>query len=101
MKNRKRYPKDWEAIALRIKQNSGWKCELCGLECFPSDQPTNPNIGRSLRAKFTLTVHHKNYKPEDNRDENLIALCSGCHLRQHRNGRGNVPAGQMELFNLD
>lgn len=99
MKHRQRYPADWKAIALRIKENAGWKCELCGLECIPEGTKV-ADIGRSERAKYTLTVHHKNLKPEDNCDENLIALCSGCHLRQHRNGRGNVPVGQMVLFDV-
>lgn len=28
---RERYPADWEAISLRIRQRDGWKCQKCGV----------------------------------------------------------------------
>ena len=31
--------------------------------------------------KLTLTVAHINHVESDCRDENLVALCAGCHLR--------------------
>ena len=97
MKHRSRYPDNWKAIALQIKQNAGWKCELCGLECIPAGVKVL-NMGRSDRARQRLEVHHINRKPEDNRQENLIAICSACHLRQHRRRQGSLPIGQLSLF---
>lgn len=96
MKYRERYPKDWEVIALRIKQQANWQCQMCGLKCISSEMTVN-TLDRSQRAIYRLEVHHINRKPEDNRIENLIALCSSCHLRQHRRKRGNVPFGQLNL----
>ena len=28
--NRERYPENWEAISLAIRERAGWKCEICG-----------------------------------------------------------------------
>lgn len=94
--DRSRYPKNWDAIALRIKNLAGWQCQRCGLECLAPGQTKANN--KSIDARRTLTVHHINYTPEDCSDENLIALCSGCHLWYHRYQRGNVSPGQLELF---
>jgi hypothetical protein len=43
-------------------------------------------------------VHHRNRIPEDNRPENLIALCTACHLSYHNRGQSNVSPGQLSLF---
>lgn len=72
--DRKRYPRDWKQIAFGVKQEAGWKCEKCGKQCY---RPGEPNIDR----RYTLTVAHLNHTPEDCRRENLVALCSQCHLR--------------------
>jgi len=32
-------------------------------------------------SKVVLTVMHLNHQPEDNRDENLLHGCQGCHNR--------------------
>lgn len=106
--NRKRYPKNWNAIALEIKEAAAWNCEQCGRPCRrPGESIAEliervspdysqkdlweweeseefglievPKIGR-----FILTVAHLNHQPEDCRRENLKALCSVCHLRYDR-----------------
>ena len=97
MKHRERYPENWEAIALKVKQEARWRCELCGLQCIPVGK-TIAKIDRSERARYRLEVHHINLKPEDNRRKNLIALCSACHLRQHRGQHGSVHINQLSLF---
>jgi hypothetical protein len=67
-------------------------------------QPTMPPAGKksgltkSERCSLTLTVHHRNRIPEDNRPENLIALCTACHLSYHNRGQSNVSPGQLSLF---
>jgi 5-methylcytosine-specific restriction endonuclease McrA len=92
-----RYPKNWKAIALKIKEKANWKCDKCGLQCLkPSD--SRKGLTRSEISKITLTVHHRNYQPEDNSENNLIALCSGCHLSYHARKRGNMTIGQLSLF---
>ncbi len=53
---------------------------------------------RRERSIKTLVVHHRNYTPEDNRAENLAALCSGCHMLFHTRRRGNISPGQLSLW---
>jgi hypothetical protein len=42
-------------------------------------------------------VHHHNRMPEDNRPENLIALCTTCHLSYHNRQQSNIPPGQLSF----
>jgi len=68
-----KYPPNWNAIAAEIKNQAGWKCEQCGLQCrLPSE--------RFDTHKRTLTVAHINHVESDCRPENLVALCPRCHL---------------------
>jgi 5-methylcytosine-specific restriction endonuclease McrA len=71
--NRAKYPDDWDGIATGIKDESGWKCAKCGLQCrLPGEQFDT--------HKRTLTVAHINHTEMDVRPENLVALCPRCHL---------------------
>lgn len=72
--DKKRYPANWKQIALAKKESVGWICENCGMQCRKPGEKFDSHVR-------TLTVHHINHTPEDCRLENLIALCSGCHLR--------------------
>lgn len=67
MKNRHKYPKDWFAIATRIKERAGWKCERCG----HADDAAFHHV---------LTVHHLDGNEANCADWNLAALCQRCHL---------------------
>jgi len=97
--DRQRYPNNWSDIALAIKEAANWRCLHCGKQCLrPGDKPQY--LTRSERAIATLTVHHANFTPEDNRTENLIALCAPCHLAIHQSRRGNVSPGQLSLFSF-
>jgi 5-methylcytosine-specific restriction endonuclease McrA len=69
-----KYPDDWDDIATAVKVAADWKCEQCGLQCRQPGEQFDTH-------KRTLTVAHINHTESDCRDENLIALCSGCHLR--------------------
>jgi hypothetical protein len=70
LKDKSLYPPDWNQIALREKQRAHWMCEECGADCWhPTSQVTR------------MSVHHKDHDPNNNHSDNLIALCSGCHLR--------------------
>ena len=61
------YPPNWKAIATRIKDAAGWKCERCG-------HPHDVEAGRCL------TVHHLTEEKWQCEDWNLAALCQRCHL---------------------
>lgn len=102
--NRKLYPKNWDAIALAIKNAADWHCQQCGRPCRRPSETNEELIGRLTPewqeqcyqteedeefgsvevpkfGRFTLTVAHLNHIPEDCRTENLKALCSVCHTR--------------------
>lgn len=71
--DRTKYPNNWDEIANTVKDQAGWKCEQCGLQCrFPGEQFDT--------HKRTLTVAHINHVEMDCRPENLVALCPRCHL---------------------
>lgn len=70
-----KYPANWKSeIAPRIKQQADWRCEQCGMQCRQPYEEFDTH-------KRTLTVAHINHVETDCRDENLVALCSACHLR--------------------
>lgn len=71
---KERYPAEWKAIAKSVKESAEWKCQNCGRQCRRPGEPFDTH-------RNTLTVHHINHIPEDCRLDNLIALCSSCHLR--------------------
>jgi hypothetical protein len=91
------YPKHWKELAKNIKEKADWRCQKCGRVCLRPGEKPNDII--NPRA-YNLQVHHWNRDPSDNRLENLICLCSGCHLNYHRGGKGNVSVGQLSLFDL-
>jgi formate-dependent nitrite reductase cytochrome c552 subunit len=92
----KRYPDNWQEIALSVKENAGWRCAKCHQQCLRPGKPSG--LTKSERCALTLTVHHRNRIPEDNRLENLIALCTACHLSYHNRGQSNVSPGQLSFF---
>lgn len=86
--NRKLYPKDWEAIAFRIKAEANWCCSECSKQCL---QPGEKISSLSERGRRTLTVHHRDEQPQNCSRENLVALCAPCHLRAHRKSKALDP----------
>lgn len=71
--DRARYPKDWEATALAVKEAAGWKCQACGAQCRRPGEPFDTH-------RRTLTVAHLDHDPE-NPAARLAAYCAPCHLR--------------------
>jgi len=72
--DRSKYPDNWDEIATDVKEQAGWQCEKCDLQCrFPGEKFDT--------HKRTLTVAHINHVEMDCRPENLVALCPACHLR--------------------
>lgn len=94
--NRARYPKNWKTeVVPRIRARSGNRCECTGecgithsiqppeattLRCLAINGLPNPITGSIV----VLTVAHLNHTPEDCRDEVLLHMCQGCHLRYDR-----------------
>jgi|SRR6185503_5265772 len=106
-----KYPPDWREIAARIKAEARYICEDCGMQCRTPDEPFDTH-------RRTMSVHHIGVaKPDgspgdphdklDVRRENLLALCSRCHLARDlplhianaaRTRRAKkVAAGQQEM----
>lgn len=111
--NRRLYPKDWEVIALKVKQSANWKCEQCHRHCRKkgeSKQDFRSRLTPSSQAefdtkpqRFILTTSHQDHNPANCNSDNLKALCSVCHLRydaeHHAETRANKkPFKQLSLF---
>ena len=92
-----RYPDNWSEMAFKVKQSAQWKCAKCGMDCIKPNEDVS-GLDRSERMRRTMNIHHSDYNPDNNREENLRPLCSGCHLSFHTGRRRNVPAGQLSLF---
>lgn len=73
----KKYPDNWKAIALAVKEAAGWKCQECGKQCRRPGEPF-------ITHRLTLTVSHQDHDPMNNEPCNLKALCAPCHLRYDR-----------------
>lgn len=83
--NKHRYPPDWAQISLRIRfERAEGRCECLG-ECGRGTHDGRcPNRAGGLaygtNKRVVLTVAHLNHTPEDCDDDNLRAMCQGCHL---------------------
>jgi len=66
----KPYPPEFKQLRAIIRQRDDYKCQICGVperECIRQ-----------------LEVHHIDEQPENNSPENLISLCTQCHLSIRR-----------------
>jgi len=108
--NRARYPKDWVAIAVSIRERAGHRCEFCGVPNYelggrspegvwhkalpvganslrlewpnPGDHALCSGYDKPLRIiRIILTVAHLDHMPENNDPSNLKCLCQRCHNR--------------------
>lgn len=80
--NRARYPADWKAISLEVRERAGWVCE--GSPAYPSCGALNRLPHPVTGSQVVLTVAHLDHVPENvgepgNRP-NLKAWCQRCHL---------------------
>lgn len=87
--NRRRYPKNWRQISDRIRfERAGRRCECdgrCGRGCVTSTsggrcEARHGNVAPISGSKVVLTVAHLDHTPENCADDNLMAMCQGCHL---------------------
>ena len=60
-------PISYETLRQRVLRRDGWRCQSCG-------------------TMSNLEVHHKQFRSHsgDDSEENLISLCTQCHVRIHR-----------------
>jgi hypothetical protein len=87
--NRDRYPQDWPAISRRIRfDRAESRCECLG-ECGRGthdgrcpNEHGEPAYGTG--STVVLTVAHLDHTPENCDDDNLKAMCQGCHLHYDR-----------------
>lgn len=68
-----KYPPNWKEIAIAIKEEEEWQCEMCGKQCRRPGEKFDTH-------KRTATVAHCNHVEMDCRPENLICACAPCHL---------------------
>lgn len=111
--SRDRYPADWREISHRIRfDRADSRCECLG-ECGRGTHEGRcPNVHGHLaygsRAVVVLTVAHLDHVPEHCEDENLRAMCQGCHLhydldhhaetRARSAAAAREDAGQLAMF---
>ena len=74
--DKSKYPADWEAISIKVRNAALWMCELCACRHGHKHFLTGSVV--------ILTVHHIDGDPKNNHRSNLIALCQRCHLRLDR-----------------
>lgn len=75
---RARYPKDWPAISLGVREAAGWRCE--GSPAFPDCKAVQGEPHPLTGSKVVLTTAHLDHTPENCARENLKAMCQRCHL---------------------
>ncbi|MEU1550268.1 hypothetical protein [Nocardia sp. NPDC005745] len=117
--NRDRYPPDWPEISQRIRfGRAGGRCECLG-ECGrPPDHLDADGRCRNRHnapahgtgSTVVLTTAHLDHTPEHCADDNLRAMCQGCHLHYDRDHHAHTAAATRRaalerlmnpLFNLD
>jgi len=76
IKDKSKYPKNWDIISQQIRMLAGNQCEICDAK---NGEP-NPATGSIV----VLTVHHCDFNPSNNEEYNLFALCQRCHIRLDR-----------------
>jgi len=93
-----KYPKDWKAISLRIKEREEWKCKFCGVkhgdlrvgdevvragssEAFYASENYAAGLGPKPRCIVLTVAHLADPNPMNCDDDNLAALCQRCHNR--------------------
>lgn len=78
----RKYPGKFANKREKIIQRDNEKCQICGLK-----------RGKH-KEKYTLDieVHHIDNDPENNKDNNLITLCTSCNIKiEHENQRPKTP----------
>ena len=80
-----RYHQEWPEISKYVRLLFNHHCARCGKDC------SNPSNSRDL-----LQVHHIDENPGNNQLENLIPLCSVCHLQIEKEARLHAPHAHIQ-----
>jgi lipopolysaccharide biosynthesis regulator YciM len=64
-----KYTYEYRINSLKVKENAGYKCQLCGTKA---------------REYKPLLAHHKDDSVVDHSVANLLAVCRECHSALHR-----------------
>lgn len=81
-----RYHDQWSQISRHVRLLFNQLCARCGKDCASPD-------GQHSQ----LQVHHIDENPGNNAIENLIPLCSVCHLQIEKEARLHAPYQQQQL----
>jgi hypothetical protein len=105
--NRGRYPADWKHISHRIRfVRAAGRCECIG-ECGRGTHDGRcPNLhgqpAYGTGSTVVLTTAHLNHTPEDCHEDNLRAMCQGCHLHHDRDHHATTAATtRAAALNMD
>ena len=84
-----RYHPEWDTVSRYVRELFDFYCARCGKDCR-----------NSITSESVLQVHHIDENPGNNDLENLIPLCSVCHLKIEKEARLHAPYNetQLELF---
>ena len=92
LEHRGEYPKDWPAVALRVKVEARWRCVRCrhpfhdmdkrALACDPICDRLRCRAAAIAErgGQHNFTVHHLDGDKANVAWWNLLALCNACHL---------------------
>lgn len=77
MKNRHRYPPNWEdTIRPKVLERDGYECQKCKVK--------HRSIDKSGLKRVILQVSHKDHTTRSHSLGNLWLLCPPCHLEYDR-----------------
>lgn len=97
-----RYPKDWKAISLRVRDRAQGRCECvaeCGLHAWGRCVERQGRKAFFAKGVVILTVAHLDHTPEHCADDNLKAMCQRCHLRYDRDHHAETRRATREARN--
>jgi hypothetical protein len=79
------YADNWAEVSAAYRQSKAYCCEQCSVDLSSNKQ--------------LLHAHHINGNKQDNRDQNLMALCIDCHRKQPMHDYMRVKHSDMTLIN--
>jgi len=99
---RARYPNNWKAISLAVREEAGQRCE--GSPAYPDCQAINGQPHPVTGSRVVLTVAHLDHTPENCERENLKAMCQRCHLtydaEHHRKNAAATRRARLGILEL-
>ena len=79
------YTPDWKEISARLKKQSNYMCEQCGVDLDSE--------------KKLLHVHHVDGVKSNNQNSNLRVLCADCHKKQPHHDHLYIKASDILTIN--